>query len=304
MSAPNGGVEAMTDPAAGTIAPSTPGPPPLRPRIWGVLFRNEWFKTRKRLAFWLTLGFFSFITSTINGEQAFDDDLSFTLPEAWDSILSSDFATFFMIFASVALIMLASSEFSWRTARQNVIDGLSKTQWFWGKVMLLPILGLVFLIAKLGIGVGFAMVDTDLSATTGPAFPTSVLAASAGLLLAFFNIGGLALLLSTTIRSAGPAMAAWFFWIMVGEQLFPALLTRFFPAAEAVVQYFPLASAGPLTGFAIWDEGSYQRLLLAAQEAERAAPDLPDLMLTIGINLAWIAFFIGLAFVLFRRRDL
>ena len=60
-------------------------PPALSGRIWGVLLRNEWFKTRKRLAFWLTLGFFSFITFMIHGESYFDarsdPDVNFTLPE-------------------------------------------------------------------------------------------------------------------------------------------------------------------------------------------------------------------------------
>ncbi len=277
--------------------------PPLSARVWGVLLENEWFKMRKRLAFWMTLGFYCFITFMVNAESAFDDDSTFALPEAWDSIFS-DSSTVFVIFASIALIMLASSEFSWRTARQNVIDGLSKKQWFWGKAMLLPLLGFVFLSAKLALSIGLALPDTIGAEASGPIFPGSVLAACAGLFLVFLNVGGLALLLSTAIRSAGPAMAAWFFWIGFGEQLFPAILTRFLPSMEAAFRYFPFASAGPLTQFAMYDDAAFQRLSERAEQAERAVPELPGMLFTVSVNLGWAVFFISLAYLLFRRRDL
>ncbi|MDX1579567.1 MAG: hypothetical protein R3266_13870, partial [Gemmatimonadota bacterium] len=131
------GAEATRPAATGVEArgPEDRKAPALGPGIWAVLLRNEWFKTRKRLAFWLTLGFFAFITTMDNGEELFDDEPTFYLPEAWSSIFS-DQSVLLVIFGCIAVIMLAASEFSWRTARQNVIDGLSKTQWFWGKYML------------------------------------------------------------------------------------------------------------------------------------------------------------------------
>lgn len=114
--------------------------PALGPGIWGVLLRNEWFKARHRLAFVVTLGLFTFINVMEYGDEALrsrrDNDYTFGLPEAWSSIFGGD-SLLLLIFGSIVVVMLASSEFTWRTARQNVIDGLDKTQWFWGKVIML-----------------------------------------------------------------------------------------------------------------------------------------------------------------------
>lgn len=114
-----------------------------------VLVRNEAIKTFKRLAFWVTFLFFSFILTMEFGENYFraagDPDRSFALPGAWREIVTGN-SEIALIFGSVILILLLSSEFSWRTARQNVIDGLSKEQFFVGKGLLLPIVGLMFIV--------------------------------------------------------------------------------------------------------------------------------------------------------------
>ena len=199
------------------------GYPALGPRVWGVLLRNEWFKARHRVAFIVTLGLFAFIQVMQHWDSALrarrDQDFTFALPEAWGAILGSD-STLLLIFGSIVVIMLASSEFTWRTARQNVIDGLDKTQWYWGKVIMLGIVAVCFLTTQLLIGVSAALIGTDLGAATGPVVPFSALAATFALLLAFANVGGLALLCGLTVRNSGPAMAVWFFWITLGEQLF------------------------------------------------------------------------------------
>ena len=58
--------------------------------ILGVLLRNEWFKTRKRLAFWLALGFFSFITFMNHAQGFFESDEDFALPQVWGSVFGQD----------------------------------------------------------------------------------------------------------------------------------------------------------------------------------------------------------------------
>ena len=68
------------------------------------------------------------------------------------------------IFAAVLVILLVAAEFGWRTARQNVIDGLSKTQWFAAKVLLLPLLTALFLALRVLVGGTLALAGTDLSA--------------------------------------------------------------------------------------------------------------------------------------------
>ncbi len=283
-------------------------PPALTAGVWRVLLANEWFKLRKRLAFWLTLGFFAFIMVMGNGEEYYrarnDPERVYALPGAWADILG-DMTVVLLIFASVALIMLVSSEFSWRTARQNVIDGLSKTQWFWGKVWLLPVLGVVFLALQLAIGGGFALAGTDLSAAAGPLVPVSVLEASGAILLAFFVVGGLALFISLGVRGAGGAMAVWFFWIAIGEQqIVSGLLGRAFPGLRPTLEYLPWRNVQRSVGFENYDAPTFERIVDAAREAGRTIPVHADVSTITLVNVGWLVLFLGVAFIWFRRRDL
>ena len=102
-----------------------------------------------------------------------------------------------------------------------MIDGLDKSQWFWGKAILVVLVGLFFLTTKLFIGAGAAALGTDFSAADGPIVPSSVYAATGALFLAYLSSASLGLLCAVTIRNSGPAIAVWFFWITLGEQLLP-----------------------------------------------------------------------------------
>lgn len=294
------------NPAAGEGPVRTP--PALGPGVWRVLFANEWFKLRKRTAFWLTLGFFAFIATMANGEEFYrarnDPERTFALPGAWAEVIG-EMGVVLLIFASVAVILLVTSEFSWRTARQNVIDGLSKTQWFWGKVLLLPVLGLVFVVTLVGIGGGFALAGTDLAAAGGPLVPFSVFQTLGAILLGFFVVGGLALFISLAVRSSGGAMAIWFFWIAVGEQQIVAgLLGRFFESLRPLLGYLPWTNVQRAIAFRNYDAPTFQRMVEAAQEAGRTVPTRPDIGTITLVNLGWIALFVGVAFFWFRKRDL
>lgn len=282
-------------------------PPAMTAGIWWLLVRNEWFKTRKRLAFWMTLAFFAFVTTMTHGEAFLrarrDPEREFAFPEVWSRVFGDD-ATFMLVFASIVVVILACSEFSWRTARQNVIDGLSKTQWFWGKTSLLPILGIAFLTIAITIPGVMGILGTDLETATGPVLPMSVFGALGGIALAYSVVAGLAFALGLAIRSTGPAMAAWFFWVLMGEQLFGGLAVRFWPSVEHVVRYLPFSAANRLLGFENYDIAAYRRMVEAAVEAGRDIPQLPDLATTVTVNLGWVAFFMIVSFIWFRRRDL
>jgi ABC-2 type transport system permease protein len=281
--------------------------PALEPGVWRLLLRTEWFKARRRRAFLVTLALFAFINLMDHGGDYMrarrDPGFTYALPGAWQGIFSDD-SIILLIFASIAVIMLVSSEFSWRTARQNVIDGLSKEQWYWGKVLLVVLVGVLFLATKLLIGGGMAALGTDFGVVGKTAFPLSAITASLGLLLAYLSVAALALFVAVTIRSSGPAMAVWFFWITLGEQLLPALVSRVLPATQPAFSYLPFSAAQKLLDFWVFDAGAYAGLVARAQEAEQAVPELPDLLLWLGVNAGWAVVFVVVGYWLFRRRDL
>jgi hypothetical protein len=107
-----------------------------------------------------------------------------------------------------------------------------------------------------------------------------------------------------TIRNSGPAIAVWFFWISLGEQLLPALVTRVLPSTEPAFAFLPFAAAQRVLSFWIFDADAYARVVASAQAAERAVPELPNALLWMGVNAAWAGAFIAASYVAFRRKDL
>lgn len=273
-------------------------------RAFGVLLRNEWFKARKRLAFWIALGFYAFFTLMNHGQPFLERSEGFRLPDIWGAVFGDE-STMVVIFAALTLVLLSATEFGWRTARQNVIDGLSKSQWFWGKSLLLPVVGLAFIGVHVLIPTVLALIRTDLAAAEGPLVPLSVFQAAGGLGLAYLSVGALAFLLSLMIRRTGAALAVWFLWIgPIESGMLPALVRRFLPDHAGWLDYLPFSNTFPLLEFRHYDATAYERYAAAVEAAGRTPPAAVDPAWHLVTAAAWTTLLVGIAFILFRRRDL
>ena len=108
------------------------------------------------------------------------------------------------------------------------------------------------------------------------------------------------------VRGGGSAMAIFFFYITLLEPLTRLLIGRFAPAAA------PFTRFAPFNHFTTLLEGRhFDPSLVDAAHAEAAAasqtfvePDLYDPALLLSVGAGWIALFVVLSFVVFRRRDL
>lgn len=273
-------------------------------RAFGVLLRNEWFKARKRVAFWIALGFYAFFTLMNHAQPFLERSEGFRLPDIWTAVFGDESATV-VIFAALTLVLLSATEFGWRTARQNVIDGLSKSQWFWGKSLLLPVVGLAFIGVHLSIPTALALIRTDFAAAEVPLVPLSAFQAAGGLALAFLSLGALAFLLSLVIRKTGAALAVWFLWIgPIESGMLPALVRRFLPDHTGWLDYLPFTNAFPLFDFRNYDASAYERYAAAVEAAGRTPSAAVDPAWHLVTAAAWTALLVGIAFISFRRRDL
>lgn len=273
-------------------------------RVFGVLLRNEWFKARKRVAFWIALGFYAFFTLMNHGQPFLERSEGFRLPDIWADVFGDE-STMVVIFAALTLVLLSATEFGWRTARQNVIDGLSKSQWFWGKSLLLPMVGLAFIGVHVAIPTVLALIRTDFAAAEGPLVPLSVLQAAGGLGLAFLSVSALAFLLSLVIRRTGAALAVWFLWIgPIESGMLPGLVRRFLPDQAGWLEYLLFTNGFPLLDFRSYDAAAYERYAAAVEAAGRTPSPPADPAWHLVAAAAWTVFLVGIAFISFRRRDL
>lgn len=275
--------------------------------IVGVLIRNEALKAVKRLAFWVTvlayIGIFGLSQwAAYRSRQHAVGVPPLALPGAWDSQVASA-APVPAIFASILLLLLVCGEFEWRTARQNVIDGLSKEQWFAGKALLVPALVALFFGLQVVFGAGFALLGTDLHAT--PSLITGAdLAQLGGAVLTCVGYASLALFVALAVRTPGSAVAMWLFYVAVLERLITGGLTLWSDKWKPIVQYFPVSVFGDLHSRAPYDAERARQLTEAALRFHRPPPEIWNATELTLVALAWIAALLVGAYFLFRRRDL
>lgn len=271
----------------------------------GILLRNESIKTFRRLAFLVTAGAFGAINAIGFGQQFLrarsDPERSFALPDAWGSILS-DPVQVAMLFGATVLILLIGSEYSWKTARQNVIDGLSKNQWFAGKLLLLPIVAVVFLGMLVLVGGTLAYAGSPAGAPLMTAGHARMLGAAA---LGVLGLGSIALFFAVLARSGGPALGMFFLSITLLEQIVGALLRQVRPAWGWVTRWFPGRHFMDLSSASNWDAAAYASAVRRAAENGATPPAPPaDPLALVLVSFGWMLFFVSAAWLIYRSRDL
>ncbi|MGD8495976.1 MAG: ABC transporter permease [Gemmatimonadales bacterium] len=272
-----------------------------------MLARNEWLKTRKRPVFYVTVALFLFIDVFGFGynlrEALKAGDGSFALPGQWAQILGES-ASLPIIFSGVVVLLLIANEFSWRTARQNVIDGLSRSEWYWGKVIAAVLVAGVFAALHVGLGGGLALLGTPAPAEAGSLFTGTDAAATAGFMLAVLGSVTTALLVATLVRSPGAAMAIWFFYTVAAEDLIVLGIGKIWKAARPALEYAPMQTFRRAHDYLMYDPAALADATARALEAGRAPPAVGDPAAVTGAAAAWIVGLTLFGWLIFRRRDL
>ena len=136
------------------------------------LLKTEWLKIRKYKAFWWITGitalsypginyiFYQVYKSLINKENTAGIMLkrfvgnSFTFPEVWHTVAYA--SSIFIFIPSIVVIMFITNEYTYKTHRQNVIDGWSRKQFLTSKlidvVLVSLLVTILFTVVALVIG--------------------------------------------------------------------------------------------------------------------------------------------------------
>lgn len=271
----------------------------------GTLLRIEFIKARKRPALWLTLGVFVFFTvvtllpSLMRAMQGGGPGPPFALPWIWRGVLQPpiNMGPFFL---GAAMILLFAPEFGWKTARQNVIDGLAKEHLFFGKLITFGILLAVFFIVPIAAGVAASIISPDPTGTfaRGPEFNHIF-----GYALALALWGSIGFLLASIIRASGGALGIMFLYFLV-ENMVTSVVSVWNPALERYLNFLPTQLFDTLTR----NEFHYPDALARANE-QRAAMgqpllEFPERWAVVSAVLAYVVLFMGVSFATMRKRDL
>jgi ABC-2 type transport system permease protein len=254
------------------------------------LLRIELRKILPYRTVWVILGLFVLLlffivksagNITINGQQAGPN--LYTFPDIW--LRLTYIASYFNLMLGILVIILVTDEYSFRTIRQQVIDGLFRSEIVAAKLFVTILLAFFATLVVCGLGFAFG-----LSATPNIA-PDKIFGNAMYLVYYFIQALGymtFAMLIAFLVRKNGLAIIAFLCYF------FTEWVVRFL-VNDSINQYFPakvLNSLAPNPTQSIIDSaiGNVTVALTPAQAAFPAA--------------GYIVLFTVLSYGLLKSRDL
>jgi len=200
------------------------------------LLKIEWLKIKKYPAFWwmliivtltypgINLMFFKVYLEIATGKETINQVVKmflgnpFAFPETWHTV--AFFSSFFILLPSILVIMLVTNEYNYKTHRQNIIDGWSRSEFITSKLIDVTIIaGVVTLIYTL-VATGFGLYADDMSwnrwAEQLKYIPLFFLPTFAQLSIAF--------LLGYLVKKAFIALGIFLFYYLIVENIIIGLL--------------------------------------------------------------------------------
>ena len=224
----------------------------------------------------------------------------FNFPFIWH--FNSYMASLLKIFLAIVIVSMMANEYSYRTLKQNLIDGLSKKEFVLSKfitVILFAAISTIFLfIVSMILGLSFSdykefgIIFSDLE----------YLLAYFVKLVAFFSF---CLFLGVLVKRSAFALGFLIIWFIAEKISYGLLKWEFFKdsdIAHNVTQFFPLEAMSNLIIEPFSRLGAVQSA--ANQLGEAFDKNYGVEWYVILINLVWTGLFIYWSYVILKRRDL
>lgn len=224
----------------------------------------------------------------------------FNFPFIWH--FNGFMASLLKIFLAIVIVSMMANEYSYRTLKQNLIDGLSKKEFVLSKfltVILFAAVSTLFLfIVSMILGLSFSdyreigIIFSDME----------YILAYFIKLVAFFSF---CLFLGVLVKRSAFALGFLFIWFVVEKIAYGLMKWEFFEntdIAANVAQFFPLEAMSNLIIEPFSRLGAVQSAANQLGDAFTKSYDVE--WYTILINLVWTALFIYWSYVVLKRRDL
>ena len=213
------------------------------------LIKTEWLKIKGYNSFWWIMGLtalsypginymFYFVYRDITDQknasgQIFKMALGnpFAFPEAWHSV--AYFSSFFVFIPAVVVIMFISNEYTFRTHRQNIIDGWSRRQFITSKLIDVLIITLLITVLYVAASLvsGFVTMKDGDGNKWGQAWYTGVFA------LQTFAQLSIAFLIGFLVRKAFIALGIFIFYFLILENI---LVGFFYVKVNDIGRFLPI----------------------------------------------------------------
>jgi ABC-2 type transport system permease protein len=196
-----------------------------------ALIKIEWLKIKKYPAFWWMLGivvlaypglnmilYYAYIETTTGKEMT--NNIAklllgnpFSFPEAWHTV--AFFSSVFVLLPSILVIMLVTNEYTFKTHRQNIIDGWSRKQFITSKLFDVLIVSVIATLVYVLVAASYGLYADSTSANRW----TEQLQYIPLFLLQTFSQLSIAFLLGYLVKKAFIALGIFLFYYMIVENI-------------------------------------------------------------------------------------
>ena len=254
------------------------------------LLKIEYKKIIPYTTFWVIFGLFFVFTPIVfygAGQikvEGFPIDFStmYNFPDVWNNV--TYIGSWFNLLIGMLLVILVCNEFSFKTFRQQVIDGQSKAD---------------FIVSKILLMISFALISTTYLFILGALFGFSsgggeFLTDIKYLLIYFIQALGymsIGLIVAVLIRSSAMSIIA-FICSILAESIIRALVP------DSIDQYFPMKIISNLTPFPT------PKGFMMEEMRNAVILDVMSLNTTLIIAVVYILAFWGISYFILTKKDI
>lgn len=212
------------------------------------LLQIEWMKIRRYRTFWILTGLFAVILPLFNYEIASGvfklgpSNMNllgngYTFPQVWANL--GWWASLFVLFIAFLVITITCNEYSFRTHRQNIIDGWKRLQFYHAKWSLVIAFSAALTVFQYFLGIGFALAN---GSSIGDM--TRGITDLGYYFILCLNYLSAALLMALLIRRSGLAITLFMIYTLFAEIALHFFLNRF--GSYHLGSFLPLQSSDSL----------------------------------------------------------
>ncbi|MGF7231160.1 ABC transporter permease [Arachidicoccus sp.] len=214
--------------------------------MWKNL-KIEWLKIRSYRTFWVLLVLFIISLIGIN-YMTYQFKVSMKAPKMADAIIGNPFGfpdvwqtvtylcSYILFLPGLLMVILITNEYNFKTHRQNIIDGLSRFQFVFVKIIMAILLALLATI----IAAIIAIITGYIAATS---FSSENIIYLLYFLLQAITYTLTGCLFGFLLKRSGIAIALFFLYVMFIKNLLSLILNKYL---DGVGNYFPVKSSDNL----------------------------------------------------------
>jgi len=221
----------------------------------------------------------------------------FNFPYIWH--FNTFIASIFKFFLLLVIVSMMANEYSNKTLKQNLIDGLSKKEFILSKFYTVILLSFVSTFFVFIVSLVLGYVYSDFNEFSIVVTDLEYLFAFFIKLIGFFSFG---LFLGILVKRSAFAVGAMLVWAMIEGFIKGMSYWKLRDYVDEIMQFLPLEAMANLIKEPFTRLSAVQTV--AKQVGENLSKDFSVQIIDLIIVGAWTAIFIYLSYALLKKRDL